>query len=219
MGAERGRPAEKLEFAHRFVPSDVQPAPMTLLLLHGTGGDENDLLQLGHDLSPRAALLSPRGRVVESGMPRFFRRIAEGVFDTEDLIFRTHELAGFVEAASRNYGFDTSRLVAVGYSNGANIASSLLLLHPRLLTGAILFRPMVPFMPEKLPDLSGVSVLIAGGLADQIVPREQTKLLLDLFSRSHADATLHWQDSTHAIAEGEVQFAREWLSKFPSLKK
>jgi phospholipase/carboxylesterase/glyoxalase family protein len=188
---------------------------MTILLLHGTGGDENDLLQLGRELSPHAALLSPRGKVLENGMPRFFRRIADGVFDTEDLIFRTHELAGFAEAASKAYGFDASRLIAVGYSNGANIASSLLFLYPKLLAGAILIRPMVPFMPEELPDLSGIRVLIAAGLADQIVSREQTKLLLDLFKRCHADITLHWQDSTHAIAEGDVKFARDWFSRFP----
>ncbi len=219
MGAERGRPVEKLGFVHRFVPSDVKPEPLTLLLLHGTGGDENDLLELGRQLSPAAARLSPRGRVLENGMPRFFRRKAEGVFDTEDLIFRTHELAGFVEAAARAYGFDASRVVAVGYSNGANIASGLLLLHPKLLAGAILFHPMVPFMPEKLPDLSGVGVLITSGLADQTVSQEQTKLLFDLFKRSHAIVTLHWEHTTHALAEGEVRFARDWLSEFPRRQK
>ncbi len=186
---------------------------MTLLLLHGTGGDENDLLELGHELSPYAALLSPRGRVLENGAPRFFRRLAEGIFDTEDLIFRTHELAGFLGAASRAYGFDASRLVAVGYSNGANIAASLLLLHPKSLADAVLFRPMMPFMPEKLPDLSGKRVLIASGLRDQIVPQEQPKQLLDLFRRNHADAIIHWQESTHALAEPEVLFANDWISK------
>jgi len=186
---------------------------MTLLLLHGTGGDENDLLELGHGLSPNAALLSPRGRVLENGAPRFFRRLAEGVFDTKDLIFRTHELASFLEAASRIYGFDASRLVAVGYSNGANIAASLLLLHPKSLAGAILFRPVMPFMPKKLPDLSGTRVLIASGLRDQIVPREQPKRLLNLFRRCHANVMLHWEESTHALAEAEVLFAKNWLSR------
>lgn len=186
---------------------------MTLLLLHGTGGDENDLLELGHELAPSAALLSPRGRILENGAPRFFRRLAEGIFDTEDLIFRTHELAGFLNAASQAHGFDASRLVAVGYSNGANIAASLLLLHPISLAAAILFRPMMPFVPEKFPDLSGTRVLIASGLRDQIVPREQPKQLLDLFRRSHADAILHWEESAHALAEPEVLFARDWISK------
>ena len=198
---------------HRFIPSEERPEPMTLLLLHGTGGDENDLLELGHGLSPNAALLSPRGRVLENGAPRFFRRLAEGVFDTKDLIFRTHELASFLEAASRIYGFDASRLVAVGYSNGANIAASLLLLHPKSLAGAILFRPVMPFMPKKLPDLSGTRVLIASGLRDQIVPREQPKRLLNLFRRCHANVMLHWEESTHALAEAEVLFAKNWLSR------
>jgi predicted esterase len=210
---QRGKSTEELAFVHRFIPSEERPEPMTLLLLHGTGGDEKDLLELGHELAPSAALLSPRGRILENGAPRFFRRLAEGIFDTEDLIFRTHELAGFLNAASQAHGFDASRLVAVGYSNGANIAASLLLLHPISLAAAILFRPMMPFVPEKFPDLSGTRVLIASGLRDQIVPREQPKQLLDLFRRSHADAILHWEESAHALAEPEVLFARDWISK------
>jgi predicted esterase len=214
-----GKSTAQLGFVHRFIPSKVQPAPVTLLLLHGTGGDENDLLQLGRSLSPRAALLSPRGQVLENGMPRFFRRTAEGVFDTNDLVFRTHELAKFVEAASVTYAFDPERVVAVGYSNGANIASSLLLLHPRLLAGAILFRPVVPFTPKKLPDLSGVRVLILGGLADQMFPKDQTELLFSLLREAHADASVHWQNSDHSLAEDEVVFAERWLSRFPGLGK
>lgn len=213
MGEEQGESNSPLGFIHRFVPSRERPPPITLLLLHGTGGNEDDLLQLGHELSSKAALLSPRGKALENGMPRFFRRLAEGVFDIDDLVFRTRELADFAEAASRIYGFDPERVVAVGYSNGANIASSLLLLSPGALAGGVLLRPMVSFVPKKLPDLSDVNVLIAGGLKDQIVPREQTEKLLDIFKRCHADAKLHWEDSTHAIAEGEIQFAKEWLSK------
>jgi len=213
LDKKQDKSTEELVFAHRFIPSEERPEPMTLLLLHGTGGDENDLLQLGQELSPSAALLSPRGRLLENGAPRFFRRTAEGVFDTEDLIFRTHELAGFLDAASRAYGFDANRLVAVGYSNGANIAASLLLLHPKSLASAILFRPMMPFLPEKLPDLSRTGVLIESGLRDKIVPPEQPKQLLDLFSRSHADAILHWEESTHTLAEPEVLFAKDWISR------
>ena len=136
-----------LEFVHRYVPS-TGGSPLTLLLLHGTGGSENDLLHLGRELSPGAALLSPRGRVLENGMPRFFRRLSEGVFDINDLTSQTHALARFVEAASKSYGFRADRVVAVGFSNGANIAGSTLILHPEALAGAVLFRPMVPFMPE-----------------------------------------------------------------------
>ena len=192
---------------------------MTLVLLHGTGGDENDLLQLGRELAPKAALLSPRGHVLENGLPRFFRRIAEGVFDTEDLVFRTHELADFIQAASKTYGLGTVPLVAVGYSNGANIAASLLFLHPKLLSGAVLFRPMVPYKPKKLPDLSGVRVLISAGRADQIVPKEQPKLLFDLFRASHAEATVHWENSNHSMAAAEVQFARNWFLELPWFRK
>lgn len=186
---------------------------MVLLLLHGTGGDENDLLGLGRELSSGAALLSPRGRALESGMPRFFRRKAEGVFDVEDLFLRTHELAGFVKLASAYYHFDVSSVVAVGYSNGANIASSLLLLHPKLFAAAILFRPMVPFVPEKLPDLSEVKVLISAGLADQIIDRGQTTRLYDLLRGCNALATLHWEDAGHGLVGGDVQFAKEWLGR------
>jgi predicted esterase len=186
---------------------------VTLLLLHGTGGNEEDLLGLGREIHPAAALLSPRGRVLEHGMPRFFRRLAEGVFDIDDLVLRTHELAKFVDASSKKYGFDPASVFAIGYSNGANIASSLLLLYPGLLRGAILFRPMVPFIPEKLPDLSSTSILMLSGLKDQIVPGEQPKRLLSLFQECKADVTLHWEDSTHALTGGEVDYARDWLAE------
>src|SRR5215207_5564250 len=142
----------KLAFVHQFVPAQADGAP-TLLLLHGTGGNEHDLLDLGRALYPRAALLSPRGQVRENGMPRFFRRLAEGVFDLDDLRRRTADLAAFIAAASAAYGFDPRRVIAVGYSNGANIAASLLLLYPAALAGAVLFHAMVPLVPEELPSL------------------------------------------------------------------
>ena len=129
------------DFIHEFVPGS---SSRTLLLLHGTGGNERDLIPLGRELDPNAALLSPRGKVLENGMPRFFRRLAEGVFDLEDLKYRTNELADFVTAAGQHYGFATDQLVAVGYSNGANIAASMLLLRPEIMHMAILFRAMVP---------------------------------------------------------------------------
>lgn len=150
--------APDLKFAHEFVAAADPDSGVTLLLLHGTGGDEHDLVPLGQQLLPGAALLSPRGRVLENGMPRFFRRFAEGVFDVEDLKFRTHELEEFVRAAAERYGVRKSRMVAVGYSNGANIAASLLLLHPHLLSGAVLFRAMVPFSPDGPPDLPCIRV-------------------------------------------------------------
>src|SRR5262249_16993263 len=149
---------EPLGFVHRFVPAPSAGSGTTLLLLHGTGGNENDLLELGQTLAPNAALLSPRGKVSERGMPRFFRRLAEGVFDIEDLKFRTQALADFVASAASAYGFDPGKVIAVGYSNGANIAVSMLLLRPATLAGAVLFRPMVPFVPAVPPDLSGKPV-------------------------------------------------------------
>lgn len=148
-----------MDFTHRFIPGPESPPRRTLLLLHGTGGDENDMVSLGRDLDPAAALLSPRGRILENGMPRFFRRLAEGVFDEEDVIRGAHELADFVVAAAARYEFDPERVTAVGYSNGANIAAAILLLRPELLAGAVLFRAMVPLVPPAVPDLSHARVL------------------------------------------------------------
>ena len=140
--------AESLGYAHRWVPGDGT-TPKTLLLLHGTGGDEDDLLPLGRALLPGAAMLSPRGNVLERGMPRFFRRLAEGVLDQEDLARRTEELARFVDAAAAAYGFSRDGVIAAGFSNGANIAASLLLRRGAgALRGAALFSPMLPFEPE-----------------------------------------------------------------------
>src|SRR5438876_7450875 len=156
------------DFIHEFVPGN---SDRTLLLLHGTGGNERDLIPLGRELDPRAALLSPRGKVLENGMPRFFRRLAEGVFDLEDLKKRTNELADFIAAAAQHYELAADQIVAVGYSNGANIAASLLLLRPETLRTAVLFRVMVPLVPEKVPDLSSVRVWIGAGYQDPIIPR------------------------------------------------
>jgi phospholipase/carboxylesterase len=202
-----------LGFIHRFVPPR-KGSQLTLLLLHGTGGNENDLLGLGSQLLPGAALLSPRGKVLENGAPRFFRRLAEGVFDINDLVNRTEELARFVEKASAKYGLG-GKIIAVGYSNGANIAASLLLLRPGLLTGAVLFRPMVPFTMQNVPDLSGTQVLIEAGTGDIMVPREQPEALADLFRRGKADVTLLWQEAGHQLTEADIEGARQWFSRFP----
>src|SRR5215470_17976258 len=168
------------DFIHEFVPGT---SSRTLLLLHGTGGNERDLIPLGRELDPRAALLSPRGKVLENGMPRFFRRLAEGLFDLEDLKYRTNELADFVAAAAQHYGFATDQIVAVGYSNGANIAASMLLVRPETLSTAILFRAMVPLIPDTLPDLSSVRVWIGAGDHDPIVPASETKRLVEFLRR------------------------------------
>src|SRR5262245_19556299 len=155
-----------LGFIHQFIPVVNGGDRTTLLILHGTGGNEQDLIPLGRELNPRAAILSPRGKVLESGMPRFFRRLAEGVFDIEDLKFRTHELADFVKQASKVYGFELRYVIAVGYSNGANIASSLLLLRPEVTWSAVLFRAMVPFIPERVPNLATKNIFMGAGKHD-----------------------------------------------------
>ena len=196
------------DFIHEFVPGTSN---RTLLLLHGTGGNERDLIALGRELDPNAALLSPRGKVLENGMPRFFRRFAEGVFDVEDLKYRTNELADFVIAAAQHYGFASGNLVAVGYSNGANIAASMLLLRPEALPTAILFRAMVPLYPETQPDLSSVRVWIGAGTYDPIIPMSDTKTLAELLRNAGADVTIRDFLAGHELTTEDVEAARDWL--------
>ncbi|HEY4758188.1 MAG TPA: alpha/beta hydrolase [Chthoniobacterales bacterium] len=198
------------DFIHTFVPGN---SSRTLVLLHGTGGNEQDLVALGHELDPNAALLSPRGKVLENGMPRFFRRLAEGVFDLEDLKYRTNELADFVAAAAQGYGFTTDQLIAVGYSNGANIAASLLLLRPEIMRRAILFRAMVALVPETLPDLSSGRVWIGAGDNDPIVPASETKRLAELLRRAGADVTIRFAQAGHGLTNQDVEAARLWLGE------
>jgi phospholipase/carboxylesterase len=196
------------DFIHEFVQGK---SSRTLLLLHGTGGTERALISLGHELDPNASLLSPRGKVLEDGMPRFFRRLAEGVFDLDDLRKRTHELADFVISAAEHYKIDNRQVVAVGYSNGANVAASILLLRPEILSAAILFRAMVPLIPDKQPDLSSKSVFISAGSVDPIVPASQTKQLAELLRAAGADVTVHSLQSGHELTPDDVDLAREWL--------
>ena len=203
--------SKDLGFIHRYVPGDEDG--MTLLLLHGTGGNEDDLIPLGQELAPGAAILSPRGKISEHGSPRFFRRLAEGVFDVEDLVFRTYELAEFVENAAEEYGFDPAKLVSVGYSNGANIAAGLILLHPGLLRAAILFRSMVPLEPEVTPDLSGMPVFMAAGTRDQMIPPDNTERLANMLGEAGAEVDLRWRDIGHPLAREEVSEAKGWLSR------
>ena len=198
------------DFIHEFIPGTSN---RTLLLLHGTGGTERDLIPLGHELDAKAALLSPRGKVLENGMPRFFRRLAEGVFDLQDLKYRTNELAEFVTAAAQHYEFATDQLVAVGYSNGANIAASTLLLRPQLLPTAILFRAMVPFHPEKEPNLSSVRVWIGAGDQDPIVPSSDTERLAEVLRRAGAEVTIHFAKAGHGLTNNDVEAARHWLGE------
>ena len=198
------------DFIHEFVPGS---SSRTLLLLHGTGGNERDLIPLGRELDPDAALLSPRGKVLENGMPRFFRRLAEGVFDLEDLKLRTSELADFVTAAAQYYRFGLDNLVTVGYSNGANIGASMLLLRPKIMQAAILFRAMVPLIPDRLLDLSFVHVWIGAGDQDPIVPASQTKALSELLRDAGADVTIRFETAGHGLTNGDLTAAREWLGR------
>jgi phospholipase/carboxylesterase len=199
---------EELDFVHTFVPGR---SARTMLLLHGTGGNETNLIPLGRELDPDANLLSPRGKVLENGMPRFFRRLAEGIFDEEDLIRRTHELADFIEKASAKYRLDRQNLFAVGYSNGANIAGSVLLLRPQTLAGAILLRPMVPIVPEPLPDLRGVPVLVVSGLNDPIVPADEAHQLVYLFRKAGAEVSEVLEKAGHGLTEATAEIVRRWL--------
>jgi Predicted esterase len=202
----------KLGFVHRYIPPAEKGSSVTLLLLHGTGGSENDLLPLGAALAPEAGMLSPRGKVLENGMPRFFRRLAMGVFDQEDLQLRTRELGEFIEAASRAYGFDRNAVVAVGYSNGANIAGSLMLRRPDLLAAAVLLRPMVSFVPEEPPDLSGKAVFLGAARHDPIVTPEETMRVERLFRECGAEVFLQWQLRGHEMGQEEVPAIRDWLA-------
>lgn len=204
---------QNLNFVHEFVPAIARDLDVALLLLHGTGGNEHDLLPLGKELLPGAALLSPRGRVLEHGMPRFFRRFAEGVFDLEDLKFQTHELSEFVRTALEEYRLQKNRIVAVGYSNGANIAASLLLLHPHLLAGAVLFRAMVPFTPDLPPDLRRARVLLGSGKRDPIVPPENVERLSALLASFGAEVELYWHEGGHELGQDDLASAKNWLSR------
>ena len=198
------------DFIHEFVPGISE---RTLLLLHGTGGNERDLIPLGRELDPNAALISPRGKILENGMPRFFRRLAEGVFDLEDLKKRTNELADFIASAAKHYKLTADQIVAVGYSNGANIAAAMLLLRPEILHAAILFRAMVPLVPDNLPDLSSVRVWIGAGDQDPIVPASEAQRLAKLFRDAGADVTIRFANASHGLTDAEVKTAGHWLGE------
>ncbi|HWL12411.1 MAG TPA: alpha/beta hydrolase [Ureibacillus sp.] len=186
-----------------------------LLLLHGTGGNENDLLPLADIVDPDASVLSVRGNVLENGMPRFFKRLAEGVFDVEDLIFRTNELNQFLDDAAKNYQFDRNNIVAIGYSNGANIAASLLFHFADSLKGAMLHHPMVPRRGIELPQLDGTNVFIAAGVNDPICPQQESVDLKALLESAGASVDIKWENFGHQLTMSEVQAAKAWYeSKF-----
>lgn len=199
----------ELGFTHRWLPRDG--AARTLLLLHGTGGDENDLIPLADMIDREANLLSPRGQVLENGMPRFFRRLAEGVFDIPDLKARTAALGEFIDAASTQYGFPTDGVTAVGFSNGANIAAALLLMRPGLVRQAVLLRAMVPLDVNPLPNLKGTRVFIAAGEHDPIIPPSNSERLAKMLRDAGADVTLRWSPVGHQLTREDVDASRAWL--------
>jgi phospholipase/carboxylesterase len=200
-----------LGFIHRFIPA-TQPGKPPLLLLHGTGGDENDLIPLAAQLSPGSALLSPRGKVTENGMPRFFRRLAEGVFDLADLKVRTAELADFIAAARMAYGIEAP--VAVGFSNGANIAAALLLTRPQVLHGAVLLRAMLPFEPEPLPDLAGKPMLLLSGSNDTMISAAGRERLAAVLQAAGADLVYKVLPTGHNLTQNDLNLAAQWLKEF-----
>ena len=206
-----------LGYIHVFEPA-AEPGQPTLLLLHGTGGDEQDLLPLGRLLAPGAALLSPRGNVLERGMPRFFRRFAEGVFDEEDVKQRAGELADFIAAAAAHYEFSADDLVAVGFSNGANIAGATMLLHPAALRGGILLRAQGVLSSVEFVGAGGRarSAFLSAGTQDPIVPAAETEKLAETLRIAGVELTLRWDESGHTITRGDIDAAAEWLAALPA---
>jgi phospholipase/carboxylesterase len=197
-----------LSHIHRFVPAS-QPDLAPILLLHGTGGDENDLLPLGRMLAPGAALLSPRGKVSEGGLTRFFRRFAEGVFDEEDVRRRADELARFIAEARQSY--ELGPPIAVGLSNGANIAAAVLMRHPAVLTGAVLLRAMTPLEEEAAASLAGKSILMLSGSADPIAPVENAARLAAILNRAGAAVDHRVVPAGHGLVQADIEAARQWL--------
>lgn len=197
-----------LSFIHRFEPA-TRPEAAPVLLLHGTGGDENDLLPLGRTISPGAALLAVRGKVLEHGMPRFFRRLEEGVFDEEDVVRRAHELADFVDAARNEFGIGAP--LALGFSNGANIAAAMLFLRPASLAGGILLRAMVPLADPPKSDLSGKAALILSGRHDPIASLTEGERLAAMLEARGARAERHILPAGHQLAQADITLTRKWL--------
>lgn len=190
------------------------PKKPTLLMLHGTGGTELDLLPLAGMIDDQASVLSVRGNILENGMPRFFKRLAEGIFDEEDLIFRTKELNEFLDEAAEKYEFDRENVIAIGYSNGANIAASLLFHYQDALKAAILHHPMVPRRGITLPDLTGKGVFIAAGTNDPICSPEESKELQSLLEKANANVEMHWENRGHQLTAQEVEAAAKWYATF-----
>ncbi|MDC3412974.1 alpha/beta hydrolase [Aquibacillus sp. 3ASR75-11] len=203
---------------HHFFQKGSDSNAPTLVILHGTGGTERDLLPVAQMIDPNASVLGVRGNVMENGMPRFFKRLREGVFDEQDLIERTEELHHFLDEAADNFGFDRQHVIGIGFSNGANIAGSLLFHYASSLEHAILFHPMVPIRNKKLPDLNSHHVFIGAGTNDPLIQPEETEALVELLTNAGADVTTHWENNGHQLTREEVLKAKEWYNQHINIK-
>jgi len=203
------------EFVHIYQPP-TNGDPITLLMLHGTGGDEENLLPLAKKLRPTAGVLSLRGQVLEQGLPRFFRRFAEGVFDEEDLMLRTSHVAEFVTSSAARYGFDSAKVVVVGYSNGANMGTSLIFRHPEVVCAGALFRCTLPYEPANPPNADGKQVLLLAAENDPHAPPEKVRRVEEILIAGGVQVTVHWETGGHGMTDAEVEFAAGWMRSLPA---
>lgn len=197
-------------FIHTFVPGKL---PVTVLVLHGHGGDEKDLLPVAKALAPGAAMLSPRGKALEGGSARFFARVSPDVFDEREVRTRTAELADWISAAVKNYGLDAAKVYALGFSNGASIAASTILLHPGTLAGGLLLRPRTIVEPAGLPDLKGAPVLVIAGQRDEKMPEGAGEHLARLLGRAGADVEMAMLDAEHGLTPQDFSLGKSWFAK------
>jgi phospholipase/carboxylesterase len=201
-------------FPHNYIykPSPSGKSKRAFLLLHGTGGDENDLIPIASQLDPNAAVLGVRGNVVENGMPRFFQRLSEGVFDEADIVQRANELASFLKEVSESYSFSLDEVIAIGYSNGANIATALHFLNPGLISKSIHFRPMTPLEPDTPPNLTNTQVFLSFGAFDQLMPRGEEDRLSQMYVDYGASITKNVEPTGHQLAQNDLHAAAKWLN-------
>ena len=197
--------------ARRAAPESVDDG-RTIVTLHGTGGSEHDLVDIAGSIAPASAILSPRGNTLEKGLARFFRRLDNNVFDENDVVRRAHALADFLHQAASRYGRDTTRLVACGYSNGANIAAAVLQVRPEIFASAVLLRPMLPLPKLDLPDLRGKTILILRGRHDTVIPGRSTDQLIRKLEQAGAEVYTHTLDTGHRLTKEDIAIASRWLT-------
>ena len=197
----------------KYIYQKGQDDHPVILLFHGTGGDENDLLSIANEIDEKASVISFRGDVDENGSLRFFKRKPNGQFDYEDLVMRTEKLDLLIKELSVELGFDCNNLVAIGYSNGANIIGSLLFAKEICLKGAILMHPMVARTDVKPKNLSGRKILITAGINDPICPVGESRAVNDILKAAKAEVNIQWFDDGHRLTLKEVDVAKKWYSE------